>query len=140
MEINANCNKDKYEIDKAYSDILKLFGSRNQSIINSFNNRISSITTYQFDYEGNGISGKEPGKTEYENGINSKINIRVRGYEPWHISDAQIEHYIRHELVHAFTASAYDAFGNHKVVGYNGVIPYYDNTIISGKACQAVWR
>ena len=138
MKINANVEKDKIEIIRAYTDILKLFGEGNKRIINALNNRISNITTYPFDYEGNGISGREPGKTGYENGINSKINVRVRGYEHSHISDAQIEHYIRHEIVHAFAASAYDAFGNHKVVGYNGVIPYYNNTVINGKVCQAV--
>lgn len=138
MKINANVEKDKIEIIRAYTDILKLFGEGNKRIINALNNRISSITTYPFDYEGNGITGKEPGKTGYENGINSKINVRVKGYEHSSISDAQISHYIRHELIHAFTAAAYDAFGNHKIAGHKDNIPFYNNTIINGKECQAV--
>lgn len=138
VKINANVERDKNEINRAYSDILKLFGCGNQRIIDACNNRISNITTYPFNYVGNGIDSREPGKTGYENGINSKINVRVKGYEHSSISDAQINHYIRHELIHAFTAAAYDAFGNHKVAGYKDNIPFYDNTIINGKECQAV--
>ena len=138
MKINANVKKDEIEINRAYADILKLFGQENQRIINACNNRISDITTYPFNYVGNGINNREPGKTGYENGINSKINVRVKGTEHSNVSDAQISHYIRHELIHAFTAAAYDAFGNHKLAGYNNNIPFYNNTIINGKECQAV--
>ena len=52
MKINANVEKDKIEIIRAYTDILKLFGEGNKRIINALNNRISNITTYPFDYEG----------------------------------------------------------------------------------------
>ena len=38
MKINANVEKDKIEIIRAYTDILKLFGEGNKRIINALNN------------------------------------------------------------------------------------------------------
>lgn len=126
-----NCKEDQLQFEKSYTEILKLFGKENNSIITAFNNRLKEVNTYPGEYSDNDVNSVTPGKTGYENNPNSRIYIKLIGFNRSSCSKAQIQHYFSHEISHAFSVAAQDAFSNRQRAGIgNYNIPYFYNTRI----------
>lgn len=125
------CGADQEQFFKSYGEILKLFGTGNQSIINSFSNRLKYVNTYSSEYIDSNVNSTTPGKTGYESGPNSKMYIKLIGFDKSNSSKAQIQHYFSHEISHAFSIAAQDVFSKRKRAGITAQnIPYFETTKI----------
>lgn len=125
------CKEDQLQFEKSYVEILKLFGEGNKSIITAFNNRLKEVNTYPGEYSDSDVNSVTPGKTGYENNPNSRIYIKLIGFDRSSCSKAQTQHYFSHETSHAFSVAAQDVFSNRQRAGIgNYNIPYFYTTRI----------
>ena len=75
------CTEDQLQFEKSYVEILNLFGKGNKSIITAFNNRLKEVNTYPGEYSDSDVNSVTPGKTGYENNPNSRIYIKLIGFD-----------------------------------------------------------
>lgn len=125
------CKEDQLQFEKSYVEILKLFGEGNKSIITAFSNRLKEVNTYPGKYADREVNSTTPGKTGYESNPNSRMYIKLIGFDRSSCSKAQTQHYFSHEISHAFSIAAQDVFSTRKKAGigkYN--IPYVYTTRI----------
>ena len=125
------CTEDQLQFEKSYVEILNLFGKGNKSIITAFNNRLKEVNTYPGEYSDSDVNSVTPGKTGYENNPNSRIYIKLIGFDRSTCSKAQTQHYFSHEISHAFSVAAQDVFSTRHRAGIgNYNIPYFYTTRI----------
>ena len=125
------CKEDQLQFEKSYVEILNLFGKGNKSIITAFNNRLKEVNTYPGEYSDSDVNSVTPGKTGYENSPNSRIYIKLIGFDRSTCSKAQTQHYFSHEISHAFSVAAQDVFSTRHRAGIgNYNIPYFYTTRI----------
>ena len=132
------CEEDQIQFSKSYAEILKLFGEE-KKIITAFSNRLKEVSTYPGEYSDDDINSDTPGKTGFESNPNSKMYIKLRGFDRSKVSKAQIQHYFGHETSHAFSIAAQDVFSRRKTAGIGeNDIPYFYLTKIEDSEYLAI--
>ena len=134
MRSQFYCKEDENQFFKSYGEILKLFGRDKDKMSVAFKNRFYGVETYPFNYYEKDFNAAKPGKTGCidPEDINSKTQIRLIGFNGSNRSKAQTAHYFSHELNHAFSVAAMDAFGNRSKIEVTAEnVPIYQERTIN---------
>lgn len=135
VEVTYGSEQDYLIVEDSYKKILHLFGNeRRKQIETAFSQRVESIIIHPSNYYDDAINSNTPGKTNYVGDINSKVRVRVSPKG----TKKQGEHYVRHEMVHAFSAAARDAFSTQQKEGVVNGIPLFKKEVFNGSEYQAV--
>ena len=135
IEVTYDSESDYLTVESSYKKILHLFSNnQRKQIEDAISKRLGSIIVHQSNYSDNVINSNTPGSTSYVGNINSKVRVRVSPKG----TKKQGEHYVRHEIVHAFSVAARDAFSNQAREGMSNGIPLFKKEVFNGSDYQAV--
>ena len=135
VEVTYENEQDYSIVETSYKKILQLFGNdRRKKIEDAISQRVGIIIIHPANYSDDVINSNTPGKTNYVGDINSKVRVRVSPKG----TKKQGEHYVRHEMVHAFSVAARDAFSTQQKEGVVNGIPLFRKEVFNGSDYQAV--